>query len=157
MGATRCRLQTRLAAGVRAGRRGARFLSRQYRRCESGAVEDVTLADLQLFETEVRQDLSSYHCSSQDHRRTLRVEWAHAATLLERHRCKTLKLLFERRCAQLGSVDSIAVVLVQAERERPEARERPRDTDCGAGIALDLVGHTFRQQRAHRGSGAAEL
>ena len=48
-------------------------------------------------------------------------------------------------------MDSVAVVLLQAEGERAEARDRPGDADRGGGVAPDLVGDAFRKECAHRG------
>ena len=71
---------------------------------------------------------------------------------LERHRGKTLQLLVECVCAQLGSVDSVAVVLVEAEGERGEARDRPGDADRGARYRSGC-----RRARAPRAARAPRL
>src|SRR5207244_2933151 len=79
-----------LTAGVRARRGGAFFLLRQLRSREGGAVEDVPLADLQDVQPEERKRLSRNHCSADDHRRAVRVEWTHLPALVDRHRGEAL-------------------------------------------------------------------
>src|SRR6185369_16627351 len=75
------------ATGVRAGWRRSLFLCRQLRCCQSSAVEDVALADLQLVEPEVSERLAGDDCAAHDYRCAIRMEWPHRTSPFERDRC----------------------------------------------------------------------
>jgi hypothetical protein len=86
-----------------------------------------------------------------------RTSRAHLPALVDRGRGKPLELVSERFRAELVAVDSLAVVLLEAERERSQAGDRARNTDRGMRLAANRVRAPLGEQRPDRFGATLQL
>ena len=92
-------------------------------------MEDVALAYGERVEAEPAQGLARDDPAGDDHRRAVGMEAGDADAYPQRHERQALDLLLDRLEGQAVAVDPLSVVLLQAELDRGEGRDRPRDAD----------------------------